>query len=138
MMNWFNNNNNSWMGNASNNMAFRPTGSMYNNYNLPHYDSPALHGRADANAFLIGPNSSIFLPDAEEDIIWWIKTDMQGNRTVMPFDIGPHKDAPPVDLNSLEQRLANVEEWIHAKSNKSNAKRTTATAATVAAPIETE
>ena len=33
MMNWFNNNNNSWMGNANNNMAFRPTGSMYNNYN---------------------------------------------------------------------------------------------------------
>ena len=52
----------------------------------------------------------------------------------MPFDIGPHKDAPPVDLNSLEQRLANVEEWIHAKSNKSNAKR--ATAATT--PTETE
>ena len=54
----------------------------------------------------------------------------------MPFDIGPHKDVPPVDLNSLEQRLANVEEWIHAKSNKPNAKRATTTAATT--PTETE
>jgi hypothetical protein len=30
----------------------------------------------------MGPNSEIYLPDADQDIIWWIRTDMNNNRTV--------------------------------------------------------
>lgn len=98
-------------------------------WNLPHYETPLLNGRADANNFNMGPNSSIILPDANEDIVWWIRTDNMGNKTITPWDIAPHQDPKPVDLNALEARLSNIEEWINAKQNKSNAKRNTTTAA---------
>lgn len=102
-------------------------------WNLPHYETPLLNGRADANNFNMGPNSSIILPDANEDIVWWIRTDNMGNKTITPWDIAPHQDPKPVDLNALEARLSNIEEWINAKQNKSNAKRNTTTAATAPA-----
>lgn len=98
-------------------------------WNLPHYETPLLNGRADANNFNMGPNSSIILPDANEDIVWWIRTDNMGNKTITPWDIAPHQDPKPVDLNALEARLSNIEEWINAKQNKSNAKRNTTTVA---------
>ena len=118
----------SW-GMNNNPYGTRPQTYNTNIYNLPHYESPTLHGRAEANAFPMGPNSSIFLPDYDQNLIWWIRTDMYGNRTIDPFDISPHQELPPVNLNELETRLTNVEEWInHAKSNKSNAKRNANTA----------
>ena len=103
-------------------------------WNLPHYETPLLNGRADANNFSIGPNSSILLPDANDDVVWWIRTDNMGNKNITAWDITPHQDPKPVDLNALEARLANIEEWINAKQNKSNAKQrnvstTTATTA---------
>lgn len=36
---------------------------------LPHYDAPLIHGRMEADNFVMGPNSQIYLPDADEDII---------------------------------------------------------------------
>ena len=41
----------------------------------------------------------------------------------MPFDVKPHQEAAPVDTQDLAARLAAVEEWINAKSNKSTTKR---------------
>lgn len=132
------------MNSNSNNM---PYANQYQvpqvqRWNLPHYETPLLNGRMDANNFPMGPNSSIILPDAHEDIVWWIRTDNNGNRTVIPWDINVHQDPKPVDLNELQARLANVEEWINAKQNKSNAKRNAnaaanaATDATAATSIE--
>jgi len=42
--------------------------------------------------YLMGPNSEIYLPDAEKDIIWWIRTDNNNNRTVLAFDVKPHEE----------------------------------------------
>jgi len=61
---------------------------------------------------------------------------------VQPFDVTPHKDPEPVDVNDILARLGAVEEWINAKSNKSNAKRSanapaaTSTAVSIPGPIE--
>lgn len=115
MNNWMNNNNNNWMGNQPITMPQR--------WNLPHYESPCINGRADANAFQMGPNSSIWLPDANDDIIWWIRTDNMGNKNVTPWAVSPYQEPKPVDFNALEARLANLEEQINAKQNKSNTKR---------------
>ena len=90
---------------------------------LPVYHAEPIHGENAAWQFPMGPNSEIYLPDADEDIIWWIRTDANGNKNVMPFDATPHKKTPPVDTNDLAARLAAVEEWINGKQNKSNAKR---------------
>ena len=127
---------NSWNpGQTPNNNAlqFNP----YTAYQrLPVYSAAPIHGENAAWQFPMGANSEIYLPDAEKDIIWWIRTDMNGNRSVQPFDVTPHKEPEPVNMDELLARLGAVEEWINAKSNKSNAKRNvapaTATAATVA------
>ena len=63
----------------------------------------------------MGPNSEIYLPDADEDIIWWIRTDANGMRQVIGFDVILRKKPEPVDTNDLAARLTAVEEWINGK-----------------------
>ena len=76
----------------------------------PSYKAEPIHGENAAWAFPMGPNSEIYLPDADEDVIWWIRTDMNGNRQVTPFDVLPHKKAEPVDINNILARLSALEE----------------------------
>lgn len=92
--------------------------------NLPRYEAPQLKGRMQAERFQMAPGSEIFLPDADEDIIWWIRVNNAGEHIVIPFDVTMHQEPTPVDINSLVQRINNLEEQINnAKPNKSNAKR---------------
>lgn len=104
---------------------------QYNPYmqRLPIYSAPPIQGEHAAWQFPMGPNSEIWLPDADKDLVWWIRTDINGNRSIKSFDVKPHEELPPVDTNDLAARLAVVEEWINGKSNKSNAKRSTNTIA---------
>lgn len=125
-------NNNMVMGNAS----FSP---YYNNTQMwpqqqqraPVYHAEPIHGESAAWSFPIG-GGEIWLPDADRDIIWWIRIDQNGNKQVKPFDVTPHEEKPPVDTNDLAARLAAVEEWINGKQNKSNAKRNVSTASPTA------
>ena len=94
---------------------------------LPVYTAAPIHGENAAWQFPMGANSEIYLPDADQDIIWWIRTDANGNKNVQGFDVKPHQTPVQVDTNDLAARLAAVEEWINAKSNKSNAKRSATT-----------
>ena len=124
-----NNNNNMVMGGIN----FNPYNNSWQPYSnvqprtfnqpLPIYHAEPIHGENAAWQFPMGPNSEIYLPDADEDLIWWIRTDANGNKNVMAFDAIPHEKKPPVDTNDLAARLAAVEEWINGKQNKSNAKR---------------
>ena len=133
-------NNNMVMGGAS----FSPYNNSWQSYPniqprtfnspLPIYHAEPIHGENAAWQFPMGPNSEIYLPDADEDLIWWIRTDANGNKNVMAFDAIPHEKKPPVDTNDLAARLAAVEEWINGKQNKSNAKRSAP--ATTAAIVE--
>lgn len=112
--------------------------SPYNSYSsqprifnqpLPIYHAEPIHGENAAWQFPMGPNSDIWLPDADQDLIWWIRTDANGNKSVQPFDVNPHKKPEQVDINDILARLGAVEEWINGKQNKSNAKRNTAVSA---------
>ena len=134
-----NNNNNMVMGQAQFNPYWGYQNAQPRTFNspLPTYHADPIQGENAAWQFLMGPNSEIYLPDSNEDIIWWIKTDGNGNRTVTPFDVKLHQKQPPVDTNDLAARLAAVEEWINAKSNKSNAKRATAPATGSGAATDT-
>ena len=113
--------NNMMMGQAQFNpyWGYTPT----NNYRAPVYHAEPIHGKDAAWQFPIGPNSEIYLPDADDDIIWWIRTDANGNKNVIPFDVVPHEEPKPIDMESILARLGAVEEWINGKQNKSNAKR---------------
>ena len=96
---------------------------MQQQQRLPVYTAAPIHGENAAWQFPMGANSEIYLPDADQDTIWWIRTDANGNKNVQGFDVKPHQAPAQVDTNDLAARLAAVEEWINAKSNKSNAKR---------------
>ena len=98
---------------------------------LPVYRAEPIHGENAAWAFPIG-GGDIWLPDADRDIIWWIKIDQNGNKQVLPFDIKLHEEPKQVDMNELLARLGAVEEWINGKQNKSNAKRSATVSANTA------
>ena len=112
---------------------FNPYMNTWPQARLPVYTAAPIHGANAAWQFPMGPNSEIYLPDADQDIIWWIRTDATGNKQVQGFDIKLHEEPAAIDTASIESRLAAIEEWINAKSNKSNAKRNAATVGTTVA-----
>lgn len=135
---------NSWNQNQTqNNMTvgqaqFNPYwGMAQSTYGMraPVYHAEPIHGEAAAWAFPIG-GGEIWLPDADKDLVWWIRIDQNGNKQVKAFDVLPHEEKPQVDTNELAERLAAVEEWINGKQNKSNAKRSTVSAPTTTATVE--
>ena len=100
------------MGQAS----FNPYQNMWGQQQrLPVYHAEPIHGENAAWQFPMGPNSDIWLPDADNDLIWWIRTDANGNKTVEPFDVLPHKKPEPVNMDDILTRLSAVEEWINGK-----------------------
>ena len=81
-------------------------------------------GRGGAEAYQLSPNSSILLLDNTAPIVWLVKTDGAGYKTLMAYDIKPHEEAKPVDhYKELEDRIAKLEETVNAKSNTTNARR---------------
>ena len=88
-----------------------PTQGNLNAYNLPHYNIIQVNGQKGAETLQMAPNSKVLLLDETEPLIWFVQTDGAGYKTVTPY-----QPAPPVDLNSIEQRLSALEEKINAKS----------------------
>ena len=83
-----------------------------------------VNGRNGAEAYNIGPNSSALLLDESGTLVWLCTTDGAGYKTVAPYDIAPHKDAPAPDYGSLETRIARLEGLIDEYTgNSATAKR---------------
>ena len=139
MNSWMNtsqNQNQPMMGGINFNPYWNVQQPTLNNYRLPVYHAEPIHGENAAWQFPMGPNSEIYLPDADEDLIWWIRTDANGNKSVMPFDVNPHKKPEPVDINNILTRLNALEEQVNVKQNKSNAKRNATVSANPAGTTE--
>ena len=92
-----------------------------------------IHGENAAWAFPIG-GGDIWLPDADRDLIWWIRIDQNGNKQVLPFDVKPHEEPKQTDMDEILARLGAVEEWINGKQNKSNAKRSATVSTNTTSP----
>ena len=82
-----------------------------------------VHGRNGADLYSMLPNSSVLLLDELEPIVYLAQTDGAGYKTVTAYDISVHEDIPPVDVKSLEQRIAKLEEALHNEPNTSNNKQ---------------
>ncbi len=81
-------------------------------------------GRAGAEAYQLAPDSSVLLLDNTAAVVWLVKTDSAGYKSLVPYDIKPHEEAKPVDhFKSLEERITKLEETINGKSNTTNAKQ---------------
>lgn len=86
---------------------------------------PEVTGRAGAEAFQLAADSSVLLLDNTAPIVWLVKTDGAGYKSLVPYDIKVHEEKKPVDhYKDLEERISKLEETINAKqSNTSNVKR---------------
>lgn len=72
-----------------------------------------VHGRSGADLYQMSPNASVLLLDETEPIVYLAQTDGAGYKTITVYDIQVHKELPPVDTHSLEQRIAKLEEIIN-------------------------
>lgn len=90
--------------------AYQPAQSPYNPMPQPPVMQVVrVNGRGGAEAYSIGPNSSALLLDESGRIVWAVTTDGAGYKTISPYDIVPHQDAPAPDYSGLESRITRLE-----------------------------
>ena len=99
------------------------SGSPSNGFNFTNfpkkYEIIKVNGEAGARNFKMAPNSTALLWDENEPIVWFVQTDGAGYCAVTPYDISIHQTLPPVDVNKLEQRVAQLEDIINARQSNS-------------------
>ena len=112
------------------NPLYNPTMNPYLTPQQQHTQQPRMevvkvNGEGGARAFPMGPNSSALLLDISGTLVWAVTTDGAGYKTVAPFDIAPHQEAPAPDYTGLEARIARLEEKINGSTtvNPANAQR---------------
>lgn len=79
----------------------------------PQMQVTKVNGEGGANAYSMGPNSSAILLDASGTMIWAVTTDGAGYKTVMAYDIIPHKSQETITYEGLESRIKRLEEMIN-------------------------
>ena len=99
-INWGNNN---LMGNIPYN--YMPQIQMP----APHMEVIRVHGEQGANAFQMGPNSSVILLDETDPLIWFVQTDGAGFKTITPYDITIHTTQPAPDIKNIDERLLAID-----------------------------
>jgi hypothetical protein len=83
-----------------------------------------VNGENGARAYSIGPNSSALLLDSSGLLVWLVTTDGAGYKSVAPYDISPHQEAPAPDFSTLEQRISRLEGIFNEYSSDSTTART--------------
>lgn len=104
------------------NAPYQGYGNYYNQQTqqqAPRYEVIHVNGQNGAQALQMAPNSNAIVMDDTAPLIWLCQTDGAGYKTVQAFDISPHQDAPQVDVNSLEERIARLEGIINGQSTES-------------------
>lgn len=79
----------------------------------PQMQVTKVNGEGGANAYAMGPNSSAILLDASGSMIWAVTTDGAGYKTVVPYDIIPHKEQEKLTYEGLENRIKRLEEMMN-------------------------
>ena len=116
------------MVNNNNNFGFNRS-NMGNNFTgnfspaLPRYEIIKVNGEAGAKNFRMAANSTALLLDENEPIVWFVQTDGAGYCVATPYDITPHHKIPPVDVNQLEQRVAQLEEMINVRQSNTQSNK---------------
>lgn len=76
-----------------------------------------VHGKGGADAFQMGPNSSVLLLDETAPVVWLKETDGAGFPTLTDYEITKREHPAEPDYNALIDRIAKLEEALHAQSN---------------------
>ena len=80
-----------------------------------------VNGWGGADAFRMGPNSSILLLDQEQPVVYMKKTDGGGFPSVAAYELRPLQRPKPLDANELEERLNRLEALIRESVTKQDA-----------------
>ena len=91
---------------------FQPQFQQFQQPALPQQQILTANGKTSIDALKMSPNSSCLIADTTAPIIWKCVSDGLGNVSAEAYDISIHVDKPPVDLNSLETRVASIEQLI--------------------------
>lgn len=78
----------------------------------PKMEVIKVNGQNGVNMFRMPPSSSALLLDENEPIVWLVQTDGAGYKTSTPYKIIPFEPEKPVDVKSLEERIANLERMV--------------------------
>ena len=91
-----------------------PTYQMYQPpaMQMPQRQVEQVNGKESLNKIQMAPNSSMLVMDTTAPIVWLCVSDSVGSVTKTAYDIKLHEEAPPVDVNSLETRVAALEQAI--------------------------
>lgn len=90
----------------------------YQNFSLgTPVEIPHVNGINGANAYTLPACSSILLLDDNSPLVYLVKTDSAGYKTVTPYSITEYKPAPPVDVGSLLERVEALEKRFNDESN---------------------
>lgn len=89
----------------------------------PQQEVVKVNGEPGARAYPMGANSSALLLDSSGRLVWLVTTDGAGYKTVAPYDITPHQEAPAPDYSTLEQRISRLEGIFNEYSSDSTTAR---------------
>ena len=87
---------------------------------LPQQQIIQVNGKASVDTIQMAPNSSILVMDTSAPIVWMCISDGVGKVSATPYDIKVHEDAPPVDVQNIEQRIKKLENIIARMEEKRN------------------
>lgn len=87
---------------------------------LPQQQIIQVNGKASVDTIQMAPNSSMLCMDTSAPIVWMCVSDGVGKVTATAYDIKVHAEAPPIDVQSIEQRLAKLESTISRMEVKKN------------------
>ena len=89
---------------------------------LPQQQITQVSGKASVDTIQLAPNSSLLAMDTTAPIVWMCVSDGVGKVTATPYDIVVHKEEPPVDMKSVEERISNIEKIIAEMEDRINVK----------------
>ena len=90
---------------------------QYQQNYLPKQKIIQVNGKASVDSMQLAPDSSVLVMDTTAPLVWLCVSDGLGKVTSTPFTITEYKEKPPVDLNSIEQRLDKIEKQLEEKEN---------------------
>ena len=93
---------------------------------LPQQQIIQVNGKASVDTIQLAPNSSLLAMDTTAPIVWMCVSDGVGKVSSTPYDITAHKEKPPIDVESIEQRITNLEKIISEMEGKINVKQSNA------------
>lgn len=92
---------------------------------LQHQEVVKVHGRAGAEMYRMGANSSALLLDDSGPIVWFKRTDGAGyTADLIAYDLAEHPDESKSANNEILERIKRLEDIVNGKSNFGNASET--------------